>query len=97
MVQADIFALEKMVHYLLPIAEGFIKGYCLYRFVKPFMISPNLVNRICSSEDIETSLQNTRKIPFMTFRNSKKKSAACGALAYFLTMLSPVRPNSQLS
>ncbi len=87
MVQADIFALEKMVHYLLPIAEGFIKGYCLYRFVKPFMISPNLVNRICSSEDIETSLQNTRKIPFMTFRNSKKKSAACGVLAYFLTML----------
>lgn len=54
MVQADIFVLERMVHCLLPITEGFIKGYCFYRFVEPF---------------------------------SKKKSAACGALAYFLTML----------
>lgn len=87
MVQEDISVIESMVHYLMPIMKGFMKGYCFYRFVRPFMISPDAVNRIDAAEDTKPSLLNSRKAAFMLNSVSKKKSAAYGGLTYFLTML----------
>lgn len=87
MVQEDISVIESMVHYLMPIMKGFMKGYCFYRFVRPFMISQDAVNRIDVTEDTKSSLLNSRKAIYMLSSVSKKKSAAYGGLAYFLTML----------
>lgn len=36
MGQADIGAINNLIWYFLPIAEGFLRGYCFYRFLDPF-------------------------------------------------------------
>lgn len=40
MAQADITGIEKAIHYLMPIVRGALRGYCFYRFAKPFMGRP---------------------------------------------------------
>ncbi len=75
MQQAGIHGIVDAVCFLMPLAEAFARGYCLYRFVQPFMVSPVMSNGACSCEDVKA------------FRTGKKKVAACGGAAYFLTML----------
>lgn len=76
-----------MVQYFIPLIEAFIKGYCFYRFVEPFMSSKEMVCRICSSKDVKLSNPKARKSSFLSFCASKNKGAACGSVAYFSTIL----------
>ena len=66
MQQAGIHGIVDAVCFLMPVAEAFARGYCLYRFVQPFMVSPVMSNGACSCEDVKA------------FRTGKKKVAACG-------------------
>lgn len=75
MVQTGFNRIYDLASWLMPIAEGFIKGYCLYRFADPFMLSLAAVSGSCSTEGMEICLRK------------KRKGAAFGGLAFFLTML----------
>lgn len=75
MEQAEIHGIVDAVSYLLPIADAFARGFCLYWFVKPFMISPLMTNGVCFCEKAKA------------FQSGKKRIAACGGAAYFLTVL----------
>lgn len=77
MAQAGISVVEGMVYELLPIAEGFMKGYCISRFAEPFLAAAGMVGGVCPSGDMEPPLSRVRK----------KKIAALGGAAYFFVFL----------
>ena len=66
MVQEGICRLEGIVKNFLPFAEGMVKGYCMYRFVAPFMAPMDKVDRICP-EDMGASGPKARKLPSALF------------------------------
>lgn len=74
MEQEKIHGIFDMIGFLVPITETLARGYCLYRFVQPFMVSPVMTNGICSRGDAASVHRG-------------KRIAACGGAAYFLTML----------
>ena len=57
------------------LVQIFIRGYCFYRLVKPFILSRVTLSGWCDSESIDVSA------------TKKKKVAFCVAPVYFLTML----------
>ncbi len=85
MVQEGICSLEGIVKNFLPFAEGMVKGYCMYRFMAPFMAPMDKVDRICP-EDMGASSPKARKLPSALFGASRNKGAAIGSAAYFFTM-----------
>lgn len=87
MVPAEISRIDIIISYVMPIVNGLMKGYCFYRFVSPFMISKDVVNRNCVSEHSKLSLLNPWTVALMPNCVSGKMGAACGSAAYFLTIL----------
>ena len=66
---------EADIYYMLPMVEAFIRGYCFYRLVKPFMAFQVMGNGVCISEEPDTSAAEIRKGVF------------CIGAVYFLAML----------
>lgn len=63
------------VFFLMPVAEAFARGCCLYRFAQPFMVLTAMADGVSSGGDARAS------------QLGRKKAAACGGAAYFLTIL----------
>ncbi|MBD5444648.1 MAG: GHKL domain-containing protein [Lachnospiraceae bacterium] len=64
-----------VIYNIFSVVQIFIRGYCFYRLVKPFMISGVTLDGKCDSQSINV------------YVTKKKKVAYCIAPAYFLTML----------
>ena len=86
MAQADITGIEKAIHYLMPIARGALRGYCFYRFAKPFMRRPCVPPGIFREKAgaAEAGGCGARLSLSGIFRET---GAALGGLAYFLVIL----------
>ena len=87
MAPVEISRIDIIISYVMPIVKGLMKGYCFYRFLNPFMISKDVVNRNCVSGNSKLSLLKPWTVAFMPKSVSGKTGAACGSAAYFLTIL----------
>lgn len=75
-ISEELCEIEKIMRFLLPLAETFARGGCFYCFVKPFIIPHSSVPASLSG-----------KLPVGTRTHSGRKTAFFGSAAYFLTAM----------
>lgn len=74
MLQEGAKGLEELVCYLMPIAEAFLRGYCFYRYVEPFLRFSYTADGIYLPKEGK-DLQDSRKLPVLSCKSNIAETA----------------------